>query len=63
MPNERNYRVTWKELLAIVKSFLQFHFYLHGAQFVVCTDHAALKWLKTLKNPEGQFARKLEAYH
>ncbi len=52
-PHERNYCITRKELLAVVKSFHYFHPYLYGAQFTARTDHAALKWLKTLKNPEG----------
>lgn len=61
---ERNYCVTWKELLAVVKDFLHFHPYLYGTQFVL--HHAALNCLKTLKNPEGQLAqwlRRLEEYH
>lgn len=56
-PPERNYCVTRKELLAVVKSVDHFHPYLYGARFKVRTDHAALRWLKTLKNPEGQLAR------
>ena len=54
---EKNYCVTRKELLAVVKSVDHFHPYLYGAKFTVRTDHAALRWLKTLKNPEGQLAR------
>lgn len=54
---ERNYCVTRKELLAVVKSLEHFHPYLYGAEFTVRTDHAALQWLKTLKAPEGQLAR------
>lgn len=63
---ERNYCVTRKELAAVVKSLAHFHHYLYGAEFVVRTDHAALGWLKTLKEPEGQLARwlgKLEQYN
>ena len=62
---ERNYCVTRKELLAIIKSLFHFHPYLYGAKFMIRTDHAALRWLKTLKNPEGQMARwigKLDQY-
>ena len=62
---ERNYSVTKKELLAVVKGVNNFHPYLYGSQFLIRTDHAALTWLKTLKNPEGQLARwlgKLEEY-
>jgi len=63
---EKNYCVTRKELLAIVKSTEHFHPYLYGAKFLIRTDHAALQWLKTLKAPEGQLARwlgRLEQYH
>ena len=63
---EKNYCVTRKELLAIVKSTEHFHPYLYGAKFLIRTDHAALPWLKTLKAPEGQLARwlgRLEQYH
>ncbi|ROT64723.1 hypothetical protein C7M84_017328 [Penaeus vannamei] len=63
---EKNYCVTRKELLAIVKSTKHFHPYLYGAKFIIRTDHAALQWLKTLKAPEGQLARwlgRLEQYH
>ncbi|ROT65408.1 hypothetical protein C7M84_016621 [Penaeus vannamei] len=54
------------ELAAVVKGLSNFHHYLYGAQFTIRTDHAALRWLKTLKEPEGQLARwlgKLEQYN
>ena len=63
---EKNYCVTRKELLAVIKSIDHYHPYLHGTKFVVRTDHVALKWLKTLKNPGGQLARwigKLEQHN
>ena len=54
---EKNYCATRKELLAIVDAVRHFHHYLYGARFTVRTDHSALQWLKTLKDPEGQLAR------
>ena len=57
---ERNYCVTGKELLAVVKATEKFHYYLYGQRFVVRTDHASLKWLFNFRQPEGQIARWLQ---
>lgn len=58
---QRNYCVTRKELLAIVEGVKHFHHYLSGRPFRVRTDHAALKWLLSLRHTaEGQLARWLE---
>ena len=54
---ECNYCVTKKELLAVVKGLEHFHPYFYGAHFIIRTDHAALRWLKSLKVAEGQLAR------
>ncbi|GBN71653.1 Retrovirus-related Pol polyprotein from transposon 297 [Araneus ventricosus] len=54
---ERNYCVTRKELLAIVKSIEHFHHYFYGRKFLLRTDHASLRWLLNFKEPEGQIAR------
>ncbi|CAK1579348.1 unnamed protein product [Parnassius mnemosyne] len=58
--SERNYCVTRRELLAVVKSLQHFSKYLLGRKFHLRTDHAALKWLLQFKNPEGQVARWIE---
>ena len=63
---ERNYCVTRKELLAVVKATEKFHYYLYGQRFVIRTDHASLKWLFNFRHPEGQIARwlqKLQEYN
>ncbi|GFQ86474.1 retrovirus-related Pol polyprotein from transposon 17.6 [Trichonephila clavata] len=54
---ERNYCVTRKELLAIVKAVENSHSYVYGRKFLLRTDHASLTWLLNFKNPEGQIAR------
>jgi hypothetical protein len=57
---ERNYCVTLRELLAIVRLMEHFHKYLHGQQFHLRTDHSALIWLMRFKNLEGQTARLIQ---
>ena len=59
-PAERQYCVTRKELLAVVKGIRQFHVYLYGHHFTIRTDHAALRWLLNFRYPEGQVARWLQ---
>ncbi|GBM33653.1 Retrovirus-related Pol polyprotein from transposon 17.6 [Araneus ventricosus] len=54
---ERNYCVTRKELLAIVKSIEHFHHYLYGRKFLLRAHHASLRWLLNFREPEGQIAR------
>ncbi|GFT62502.1 retrovirus-related Pol polyprotein from transposon 412 [Trichonephila clavipes] len=54
---ERNYCVTRKELLAIVKAIEHFHHYLYGQKFLLRTDHASLTWIMNFRNTEGQVAR------
>ena len=57
---ERQYCVTRREMLATVHFCKYFKHYLLGRKFILRTDHASLKWLKSFKEPEGQVARWLE---
>ncbi|KAL2086586.1 hypothetical protein ACEWY4_017646 [Coilia grayii] len=57
---ERRYCVTRRELLAVVLSIRHFKYYLCSLPFTVRTDHSALQWLMSFKEPEGQVARWLE---
>ena len=57
---ERRYCVTRKELLAVVYFLKYFRHYLYGRNFLVRTDHGALRWLTNFKDPQGQVARWLE---
>lgn len=58
---ERNYCVTRRELLAVVKAMAHFRPYLYGQQFTLRTDHESLRWMTNIKEPRGQVARWLEA--
>ena len=58
--SERNYCATRKEVLAMVKSIEHFNYYLYGQKFRVRTDHSALQWLMSFREPQGQLARWLE---
>lgn len=58
--SERNYCITEQELLAVVYFVQYFRQYLLGRKFVVRSDHQALVWLYSLKEPSGKVARWLE---
>ena len=57
---ERNYCVTRRELLAVVRAVKQFRPYLYGRTFRLRTDHESLTWMVKLKDPRGQVARWIE---
>ena len=57
---ERRYCVTRRELLAVVHFVKTYRHYLVGRRFLLRTDHASLRWLRSFKEPEGQVARWLE---
>ena len=57
---ERSYAVTRKEMPALVDSLLHYRCYLLVKKFTVRTDHSALQWLQTFREPVGQVARWIE---
>ncbi|UYV76597.1 hypothetical protein LAZ67_14001376 [Cordylochernes scorpioides] len=62
---ERNYTISELECLAIVECVDKFRVYLLGTRFVIYSDHHALQWLKTIKDPTGRLFRwslRLSAY-
>lgn len=54
---ESGYTTSELELLAVVGAIKEFRPYIAGFKFTVITDHWALKWLKTLKDPDGRLGR------
>ena len=65
-PAQQKYCTTRRELLAVVATLDHFKGYVWGPKFIVRTDHAALVWLKNLKNIQGMLARwlaKLQQFH
>ena len=65
-PAQQQYCTTRRELLAVVATLDHFKGYVWGPKFIVRTDHAALVWLKNLKNIQGMLARwlaKLQQFH
>ncbi|MEO0454665.1 MAG: reverse transcriptase family protein [Verrucomicrobiota bacterium] len=55
--SERNYCVTQKEMLSLVRMLKLYRPYVMGRRLTVRTDHAALIWLQNYKDPEGRIAR------
>ncbi len=57
---QRRYCTTRRELLAIVTFTHKFRHYLLGRRFLIRTDHSALRWVMSFKEPVDQMARWLE---
>ncbi len=55
--SELAYTVTEKECYAVVYELREWRRYLYGEKFIVVTDHLALKWLLSLKDPRERPAR------
>jgi hypothetical protein len=54
---ERDYCMTRRELLPIIRTLEHFHKYFYLQAIHMCTDHSALSWVMSFKNLEVQTAR------
>ena len=54
---EKNYNTTEKETRAVLEGLKHFEPYLRGSQVTIITDHSALTWLLSEKEPKGRLAR------
>ena len=54
---ERNYSATDREMLSLVNALKKFRHFLLGVRFKVVTDHQALTYLMSMKDPHGRIAR------
>ena len=64
-PAERNYSTYKRECLALVRGVKHFRVYLLAREFVIRTDHNALKWLNEREPDEsilGRWITELQAY-
>ena len=54
---EKNYSATERECLDVIWVLQTLRPYVEGTHVLIRTDHAALRWLVTLKDPTGRLAR------
>ena len=59
---QTKYFGTRRELLALLTLTRQFRHYLFDQKFTIVTDHGALQWFYSFKDPDGITARWLEKH-
>ena len=53
-PAERNYSATEREALSLIEGLKKFQNYIYGRKCIIYTDHRALRWLMSIKDPTGR---------
>lgn len=56
-PAEKNYSASKLELLALDWSTKYFRCYLLGRDFKILTDHSALRWLLSVREPSSRLMK------
>lgn len=56
-PTVAKYSISELECLAVVWAVKQFRPHIYGRKFTIVTDHVALRWLMTAKEPAGRLHR------
>ena len=56
-PEERRYSTVERECLGLRYATLVFRPYLYGAKFRVMTDHQSLRYLKSMRTPNGRLQK------
>ena len=56
-PDKRKYTVSEQECLVVVEGIKAYKEYLSHQKFTIFTDHQALKWLHSIKNPSTRLGR------
>ena len=56
---ERNYCLTRRELMSIMKILEHFHKHVYEQEFYLRTDHSVFTWLLNFRTLERQTARRL----
>ncbi len=54
---QRNYSTTQREGLAVVWATTHYRSYIHGVPTIVVTDHSALTWILSVREPTSRLAR------
>lgn len=54
---EQNYSATERELLSVIWATKHFRCYLLGRRFTLVTDHSALRWMLSLRDPSSRLTR------